>query len=268
MVESVFKKHFVTWLLGGFMKVSNLILYLILFGNLLLRPNSVYSQSLEPVPQVKKIIIDFEQVGLEGSASNADQINFLKKIDFGIVCKVVELLKTQKGLEVFWLREDADSKSLDDRIKVANSKNGDIFLSVQCDFGDNLSIHETKLAFLNKDYSNVMEDQNPIDSQSALNTITGKLKNKRDKTWAELLTFFIASSIKKDTTQSVLPIAEMRNKELEELNMPFVRISFGSVLNEDYKEILMSSDWQDKIAKAIVSGTLSWRKEIEKSGVE
>lgn len=220
-------------LLSAFVFIS-VILYYILYAN----NNETETVNATPITN-KKIVIDaghgLPDQGAEGFFGTTEQA-----INLSIALKLQKLVE-QSGATVILTRSDengiysTDAESIREkkvsdiknRVEIANTSEADIFVSIHLNKYPDSSKYRGWQTFYQED-------------------------SEESKTIAEKIQEYLNKNIEYDNTRSVLPISDVYI--MEHIKIPSVIVECGFLSNEEETELLMTDEYQNKIAWGIFIG--------------
>lgn len=168
----------------------------------------------------KLVVIDAGHGGSDPGASSITKKNE-KTFTLSVVLKVQELLKNEPGFDFILTRSDDTYPSLADRVKLANSVNADIFISVH--------------------------------GNSATPTATGS-----ETYYTRTDSIELAKVMHKYLVEATgLPDRKVRQKSLHvtrETKMPAVLLEVGYLSNKNDEPLMYDEAFQERVAEGIVAG--------------
>ncbi|GIP20035.1 hypothetical protein J22TS3_03100 [Paenibacillus sp. J22TS3] len=168
----------------------------------------------------KLVVIDAGHGGKDPGASSASG-KVEKTFTLAVVLKVQELLKNVDGLDFMLTRSDDTYPTLSDRVKMANSLNADIFISVH--------------------------------GNSAGPSVTGS-----ETYYTRTDSIELANVMHKHLVEAAgLPDRKVRQKSLQvtrETKMPAVLLEVGYLSNLNDESLMYDDDFQERVAEGIVAG--------------
>jgi N-acetylmuramoyl-L-alanine amidase CwlD len=185
------------------------------------------SWSLPPIgkiraPGSKLIVLD---AGHGGSDPGAQRGNVQEKeITMDIVNKLKKSLES-RGATIVMTRSDDTFVSLEDRVKLTNSTNPDLFLSVHI---------------------------NALESTSDIHGIETYYQTEQSRMLADSIHQSLVSGLQ-------APDRSVRKARFYVINhtpVPAVLAEVGFISNKDEREKLISSDYQDKVADSLAQGVM------------
>jgi len=201
-----------------------------------------------------------------------------KDITLSIVKKVGSILEKQYNMNVIYTREDDRFINLQNRTKIANNNNAKIFISVHANAIENsprtkgfetylLKIEKTTDAInevekRENQVINKYEFRNTTDAISRMNAILIQNANfKRSEDLAKLIQKEISKTTDKHLNRGV---KQAGFQVLWGATMPNVLIEVGFITNSEEGKNLLSSKYQDKIAKGIANAVIIYKHKYEK----
>lgn len=200
-----------------------------------------------------------------------------KDITLAVTLKVGKILEKHNDFQVEYTRKTDITLTLDQRPKLANKINANIFVSIHCNsvgnprpFGtetfvlgisrdkENLEVakRENSVIFLEENYQEKYQGYDPNNPESVVGMmlLQGEYKNQ---------SINLASSIQKDFTNRL----KRNNRGVKEAGflvlrycaMPSVLIELGFVSNKEESAYLKSEKGQNELAESIAKAILSYK---------
>src|SRR5690554_1247245 len=200
-----------------------------------------------------------------------------KDITLAVTLKVGKILEKHNDFQVEYTRKTDKTLTLDERPKLANKINANIFVSIHCNsvgnprpFGtetfvlgisrdkENLEVakRENSVIFLEENYQEKYQGYDPNNPESVVGMmlLQGEYKNQ---------SINLASSIQKDFTNRL----KRNNRGVKEAGflvlrycaMPSVLIELGFISNKEEAAYLKSEKGQNELAESITKAIISYK---------
>ena len=204
-----------------------------------------------------------------------------KNITLSIVKKIGEQLK-KSDINVIYTRKEDRFITLNDRTNIANTSNGDVFISIHVNSIDNNSQtkgFETYLLRIGKTADaikevekrengviNMYEDPSSYQKLSKINAIIIQDANaKQSANLAQTIQKELSTSLNHRLNRGV---KQAGFQVLWGVTMPNVLVEVGFITNKDERKNLISQKYQKKIATGIVNAIKIYKKQYETHIIE
>lgn len=224
-----------------------------------------------------KVVLDAGHGGKDYGATYHGNIE--KNIALKTALKVGEILKNENDIEVVYTRKTDDFVELDERANIANKSKGQLFISMHCNANPNqaASGNETYVMGITKSASNLEVAK----KENAVVTLESNYKIKYDGFDPKKPESVIGISIlQEENLQHSIEIAGKvqqaftkftPNKNrgvkqagflvLRKIAMPRILIEMGFVSNKNEGAFLNSEEGQAKLAEAISTAIINYKKD-------
>ncbi len=224
--------------------------------------------------KVNRIIIDPGHGGKDPGAVG-NQKYYEKKI----VLKLALILKSelQKALpkvKILLTRDTDKFISLEKRTAFANSRKGDLFISLHCNGLKNtkvkgietyyLSLTKNKTALNLAARENSSSLKNISDLQAILNDLINQTKVPESKKLAQVVQKNLVQELKKNYSPKDLGVKKAPFLVLIGSQMPSILIEVGFLTNKSERILLSRNSYLQKISKGITKGVVSYTQAIGK----
>jgi len=234
--------------------------------------------NIGPDNSIDKIIIDaghgggdYGAIGLNGSKE--------KKIVLDIAKRLAKLIRKEKIFEVVMTRERDINVSLEERTKIANESDGDLFISIHSNASLNKSARGFQVFFLAPAWNDEARASAQLENASFL----AELNRGRDDTEDDL-TFILSDMIQTEFQFESADLAAMIDKEfrkklkketkargidqagfyvLNGVYMPSVLIESAFLTNKADEKLLNKKRFRQKVDKAIYEGLKRFKAKYE-----
>ncbi len=213
------------------------------FNNVLDPSMRVYSI---PKQTVKTILIDPGHGADDKGASG--RISHEKNLNLQISLKLRALL-VKKGFKVFMTRQKDAPLTLEQRSSRCISVGADIFISVHCNSTSKRDISGIETFCLTPEGAPSTPDRKPVSAKYRGNSF-----NKNNF----LLALKIQSKLLMATKAADRGVKHARFEVLRNAPCPAVLVEAGFMSNSREEGLLVNSAYQDKVAKAIADGIVSY----------
>lgn len=208
-----------------------------------------------------------------------------KKIALKIVLEIGKQLSNHKGIKVIYTRKDDRLVELNNRAKIANQADADLFISIHCDaftspqaYGagtfvlglhrnkDNFRIaqNENSVIFLEEDHETTYEGFDPNNPESVISLVLmQETYNSQSIEAANTIQrSFVTNLKRKDRT-----VKQAGFLVLRETYMPSVLVEVGFLTNKNEGAYLNSTSGQLEMATTISKAIINYKKQLQASVV-
>ncbi|MEI7904321.1 MAG: N-acetylmuramoyl-L-alanine amidase [Candidatus Firestonebacteria bacterium] len=214
--------------------------------------------------KVKRIVLDAGHGGKDPGAIGFAGL-YEKEVTFDIAVKLEKEIREKLGREVVMTRSSDKFVSLPERCYSANSKNGDIFISIHMNANSKSNISGMEVYIYGREGSDMdsrkLALRENLDSPSlydkAINRILGEIGKKSNENMSILLAGFVEDELvgKTETVgrynKGILraPFYVLTNTE-----MPSILIEAAFITNPEEERKLRSEEFRNKIVEGIFLG--------------
>ncbi len=208
-----------------------------------------------------------------------------KEIALSIILKIGKALERKGGIEVIYTRDSDVFIPLDQRAKIANEANADLFVSVHCNSHNSqaygtetfvLGLHKTQenfevakkensVIFLEEDYEVTYDGFNPNSPESYIGMA---LMQEEYLNQSILLADFVQKNFTNDLKRKNRGVKQAGFVVLKMAVMPSVLIETGFLTNNHEGPYLNSTSGQNKMAAAVVEAIDKYANSINLSSLE
>ena len=224
--------------------------------------------------KVKRIIIDPGHGGKDPGAVGNKQY-YEKKIVLKLALMLKkELKKALPKIDILLTRETDKFISLEKRTAFANSKKGDLFISLHCNALENTKVRgiETYYLSLTKNQTalnlaareNSSSLKNISDLQAILNDLINQTKVPESKKLAQIVQKNLIQELKKKYSPKSLGVKKAPFLVLVGSQMPSILVEVGFVTNKNERALLSRSSYLQKISQGITKGVVIYTQSIGK----
>ena len=218
--------------------------------------------------KVKRIIIDPGHGGKDPGAVGNKQY-YEKKIVLKLALMLKkELKKALPKIDILLTRETDKFISLEKRTAFANSKKGDLFISLHCNALENTKVRgiETYYLSLTKNQTalnlaareNSSSLKNISDLQAILNDLINQTKVPESKKLAQIVQKNLIQELKKKYSPKSLGVKKAPFLVLVGSQMPSILVEVGFVTNKNERALLSRSSYLQKISQGITKGKVAF----------
>ena len=222
--------------------------------------------------KVKRIIIDPGHGGKDPGAVGNKQY-YEKKIVLKLALMLKkELKKALPKIDILLTRETDKFISLEKRTAFANSKKGDLFISLHCNALENTKVRGIETYYLsltkNKTALNLAARENSSslknisDLQAILNDLINQTKVPESKKLAEVVQKNIVQELKKKYAPRNLGVKKAPFLVLIGSQMPSILVEVGFLTNKNERILLSRNSYLKEISQGITKGVVSYTKSI------
>lgn len=202
-----------------------------------------------------------------------------KDITLDVALKVGEILNKHKDIKVIYTRKTDVFIPLDQRPRIANKENADIFVSIHCNAVANpqpkgtetfvlgvsrdkhnieVAKRENSVIFLEDNYKEKYQGYDPNNPQSVIGLmhLQGEYKNQ---------SILLASAIQKDFTNRLKRnnrgVKEAGFLVLRDCAMPSILVEIGFISNKDDASYIGSEAGQNEVAHSIANAIINYKND-------
>jgi N-acetylmuramoyl-L-alanine amidase len=199
------------------------------------------------------------ETGAEGQSGVTE-----KNVALSIARRLRNILQERLGVRVILTRDGDQDLSLDERAAIANSNKSNLFVSIHADASPRRNARGSSVYFL----SHTSTPTHPAASNGAVDGGGGELDFilwdmaqtshlSQSSRLAEILQEELVAVTGSERINR--GIKQNSFRVLKGATMPAVLVEVGFISNPDEEKLLVSSDYQDKLAEAIYRGVLRYR---------
>jgi N-acetylmuramoyl-L-alanine amidase len=200
-----------------------------------------------------------------------------KRIVLGIAEKLQRQLRRHKNITVVMTREGDYALSLRERVRVANKRRADVFVSIHANkFRDSkvsgASVFvQSRFGASSSLAKALAQSENDVDSLGGVDTessnpdldfVLRDLTSSANKN--------LSTKLAKIALKEMDRVAHVHSKDIQHANffvlreaqMPAILIEAGFISNHDEEEQMLSGRYQNKIAKALSTAILQYRRSV------
>jgi N-acetylmuramoyl-L-alanine amidase len=234
-----------------------------------------YSISRQLGLGVSRIVIDPGHGGHDPGA----RVNGLTEAELvlDVAVRLEKLLLAQPEAEVVLTRRTSEFIPLEERTKIANRVDADLFISIHANASTNTAARGIETYFLNfaqdEQAEAVAARENASSSRtmSALNdmvkaiTFNNKIDESRD--FARLVQNALFTGLRKTNKQARdLGVKQAPFQVLIGAAMPSILAEISFITNSQEGKLLKTAKYRDEIAVALFNGIVNYQKEVKKGG--
>lgn len=208
-----------------------------------------------------------------------------KEVALNIVLRIGEALEKRGDVEVIYTRKNDVFIELNERAKIANEANADLFVSVHCNSHSSqasgtetfvLGLHksqenfevakkENSVIFLEEDYEITYDGFDPKSPESYIGM---ELMQEEYLNQSILLADFIQKNFTNNLKRKNRGVKQAGFLVLKNAVMPSVLVETGFLTNNNEGAFLNSTNGQNKISQAIVNAILKYAESINLTNLE
>jgi N-acetylmuramoyl-L-alanine amidase len=227
---------------------------------------------------VRRIVIDAGHGGKDIGARGYDNRYFEKQATLAIATKVVFLLQKHPELEIYMTRNKDYFVTLKGRAAFANKNKADLFVSIHCNStprgreniatGTEIYVYSSKSSSHSADFAARLENTGE-EKEGFYSIGFGDLYYKRYESRSITAAEKVWGFIHKRLGQHMRRVQRANFYVLARVDMPSILIETAFISNPREELKLEDPAWQDKMAKSIADGILTYRDVAEGSnGIE
>lgn len=237
---------------------------------------------------VHKVVIDAGHGGKDsGTVARSSRHQHEKVIALAIAKRLGRYIKSNcKDVQVIYTRTKDVYLTLNQRAKIANKANADLFISIHVDAAGSkkvkgasvyvLGLHRTKdnlkvamrenaVMLQEEDYETKYEGFNPNDTESY---IIFSLMQNQYLSNSMTMAGFVSKHLKAKTKRYSKGVKQAGFYVLREVGMPSILVETGYITNSSDANFLCSKAGQDKTALAIFNAFKEYKKFMDKHTTE
>ena len=210
-----------------------------------------------PIPQIKTIVLDAGHGGRDMGAQN--KMLGLKEKD--LTLKVVGHLKNKleaKGYSVFLTREKDHYLSLDERTKITQDQDADLFLSIHFNAAENLDASGIETYILTPQFQRSTSSH----ENSPKNEI--ELDGNRLDPWNAVAGFYVHRLLMNDLGGTDRGLKRARFSVLRNQHCPSLLIEAAFLSNEAEAQRVKTDAFQKRLAHSIVTGVEVYERMLKR----
>jgi N-acetylmuramoyl-L-alanine amidase len=227
-------------------------------------------RSLKPAPKPASgktvIVIDPGHGGIDNGAKGT-QGGVEKNVTLAFAKKLGEKLGATGLYEIHFTRKDDSFVGLDERMAIARRLGADLFVSVHANSFGSRSIRGAIIYTVSEGASDAMaaeiaasENRSdalagldiPEDDTNEVLDILLDLTRRETRNFGVVFARNLVKELKTDTKMFKVPHQRAGFKVLEAPDVPSAMIELGFMSNPDDEKLLLSEEWRDKAASAVV----------------
>jgi N-acetylmuramoyl-L-alanine amidase len=231
-----------------------------------------------PDERIDKIIIDAGHGGKDYGAIGLRKTQE-KKIVLDIAKRLAKLIRKEKLFEVIMTREKDEYVSLEERASIANSSNGDIFISIHANASPKRSARGFQVFFLAPANNDEARAAAQLENAPFLAELDTDLDGQMDN-----LSFILSDMIQTEFQQESADLASMVDREfrkklsrktrargidqagfvvLNQVYMPSILVEAAFVTNRNDENLLKDKHYRQEMAEAVYSGLKRFKDKYE-----
>lgn len=226
-----------------------------------------------PVATLSTVVIDpghgGEELGTQGVKGTLE-----KDITLSVARRLRTIIESRLGLKVFLTRDDDRTLSLDDRAAYANSHKADVFLSLHANASVRPDPKGAEVYYLSVERADA-EARKRADDQTAvlpafgggtraIDLILWETAQTRYLEQSAALAGYIAEALRARVDMSPRGVQQASLRVLVGANMPSALVEIGYLSNPDQEAALASTEYQDRVAQALLDAIVRFRAAIER----
>lgn len=235
-----------------------------------LRP-SLPSQA--PASGLRTVVIDpghgGDELGTQGAKGTLE-----KEVTLAVARRLRTLIESRLGLKVFLTREDDRTVSLDDRAAFANSHRADVFVSIHANASVRPTPKGAEVYYLSVERADAEARKRADDAATMLPALGGGSRTVDLILWetaqsryleqSAAFAGFIEQALGQRVEMSPRAVQQASLRVLVGANMPSALVEIGYLSNPDQETQLASTEYQDKVAQALLDALIKFRELIER----
>jgi N-acetylmuramoyl-L-alanine amidase len=231
-----------------------------------------------PDEKIDKIVIDAGHGGKDYGAIGLKNTRE-KKIVLDIAKRLAKLIRKEKLFEVIMTREKDDYVTLEDRTKIANGAEGDIYVSIHANASLKRSARGFQVFFLAPAKNDDARAAAQLENASFMSEL-----NSGDDFEGDNLGFILSDMIQNEFQEESADLAAMVDREfrrelsrntkaraidqaafvvLNGVYMPSILVESAFLTNHDDEKLLNTKNYRQKVAEAIYAGLKRFKSKYE-----
>jgi N-acetylmuramoyl-L-alanine amidase len=241
--------------------------------DVLFKENIASLEVIKPQTVIRKIIIDAGHGGRDPGAPGRTGLKE-KTVNLDIAQRLKSLLESG-GTEVVMTRSQDRFVSLEERVRITNSANADLFLSIHANANRVRSLKGFEVYYISSDISDSKRalyaakneklnlDSGCFDSSSlSLKAILWDMVYNYDRAESIELSKAICKNVGCNLNTRVIGVKSANYQVLRGASIPAVLIEVGFLSNADEESLLRDDSYRNKIAKSIAEGLKEYAFEV------
>ncbi|HOZ48012.1 MAG TPA: N-acetylmuramoyl-L-alanine amidase [Candidatus Hydrogenedentes bacterium] len=214
----------------------------------------VVSTPSTALPRVSTVILDAGHGGKDVGSLGAQGVKE-KDVALAVTRCLKEELGTVPGLKVEMTRSDDTDLSSRDRANTANSRSGDLLISIHTGASLSPTAHGIEVFFsTGTDVYKVVEGKDSSPPPADYSMVCGTLGER------------IASKLAESSGAENRGISDVRCKVLKDVSMPALLIEVGFLTNMAEEELLGMEAYQRRLAQGIAAGIKDYLTQANRMG--
>jgi N-acetylmuramoyl-L-alanine amidase len=209
------------------------------------------------VPKLGKIMLDAGHGGNDSGAYSKEYKLEEKTATLEVVLQLKENLEGL-GYDVFLTRESDEYVALEKRVDMTNKQKADLFVSIHFNALDATEVKGVEA------YGLVPQGQPASDKDKVTPSDSNSFNGNRWDGWNALLGYYVQSRLVKELEAQDRGFKRARFQVLKGLDCPGILVEGGFLTNSDDAELINSSKYRKRLAKAISNGIMLYHKTVNR----
>jgi N-acetylmuramoyl-L-alanine amidase len=232
--------------------------------------------SLPPTPAagVRTVVLDpghgGDELGAQGPRGSLE-----KEITLAVSRRLRTLIESRLGMRVFLTREDDRTISHDDRSAFANNHQADLFLSIHANAAVRPNVRGAEVYYLSVERADAEARKRADDAAVVLPALGGGTRAIDLILWetaqaryleqSAALATAIEEGLRARVEMSPRAVQQAPFRVLVGANMPSALVEIGYVSNPEQEQLLITADYQNKVAEALLDAIVKFRTQLERT---
>ena len=227
---------------------------------------------------IKRIVLDPGHGGKDPGAIGFSKKNFEKEVTLNIVKKVKEQLEKKLKIEVILTRDKDEFVSLQQRTKLANETQSDLFISIHCNAHRSAKASGIEVYYLSTAKTDDARAVEALENSVVYEYEGGAEAVKKYDDLAFILADMAQSEHLEESYRLALDLQTnlksttgCKDRGVKQANfyvlrgafMPAVLIELGFISNKDEEKKLIKSSYQNKLVESICESVLDFKKRYD-----
>lgn len=227
-----------------------------------------------PGTEPRAIVIDpghgGDELGAQGPRGTLE-----KEVTLAVARRLRTLIETRLGLPVFLTRDDDRTMTLDERTAFANNHKAALFVSIHANAAVRPSMRGAEVYYLSAERADAEARRVSESDNVVLPTLGGGTRSIDAILWemAQLRYLQQSAAFASVVEQTLRAKVEMSPRAVQQApfrvlvgaNMPAVLVEIGYLSNPDQEAMLASSDYQARVADALLDAIVRFRATGERT---
>ncbi len=223
---------------------------------------------------IKRIVIDPGHGGKDPGAVGFSKKNYEKDVVLDIAIKLKTKLEKNLDVTVILTRSEDEFVSLQERTKMANQENADLFISLHCNAHRSSKVRGIEIYYLSTAKTDEARAVEALENSVVYDYEGGESAVKQYDDLAFILAdmtqnehLLESSELGFKLQQNTIAASQAKNRGVKQANfyvlrgayMPAVLLELGFISNKEEEKKLINSGYQEKLVQAIFQGVSDFK---------